>query len=160
MFEFAGCLHLAQGYETLDEVLTAKSATFTSRGPKIHDKERKWAQGVADLVDSLVGKRNAALGLERVNANVAIALKELGLSIVDAQQAIEIARTIKSPEEFQCIVAFLRAIEVAVDKLRDVVAPDLTENQLWSQRYVFQKNDLVALDTDIVGCHGYYSHFS
>ncbi|KAF5964601.1 putative peptidase yqhT [Fusarium bulbicola] len=85
MFEFAGCLHLAQGYETVDEVRTAKSVTFTNSGPKIHGKERKWAQEMADLVGSLAGKRNATLGLEHMNANVAITLEELGLNIVDAQ---------------------------------------------------------------------------
>ncbi|KAF9765152.1 hypothetical protein IL306_002628 [Fusarium sp. DS 682] len=102
------------------------------------------------------------------------------------------ARTIKSPEEVKCIVASLRATEVAVGKLRDAISPGLTENQIWSvmhksvieqngdyvetrllsagprtnpwfqesASYVIQKNDLVALDTDVVGCHGYYSDFS
>ncbi|KAF5570871.1 peptidase yqhT [Fusarium phyllophilum] len=141
---------------------------FTSSGPKIHDKERKWAQEMADLVEGLVWKRNATLGLERMNANVAIALKELGLNIVDAQQALEMARTIKSPEEVKCIVASLHATEVAVGKLHDAVSPGLAENQLcagprtnpWFQEsasYVIQKNDLVALDTGVVGCHGHYS---
>ncbi|CCT68611.1 uncharacterized protein FFB20_14546 [Fusarium fujikuroi] len=87
---------------------------------------------MANLAASLVGKRNATLGLERMNANVAIALKELGLDIVDAQQAIETVRTFKSPEEVKCIVASLRATEVAVGRLRDAVSPGLAENQLWS----------------------------
>ncbi|KAF5250276.1 hypothetical protein FANTH_4476 [Fusarium anthophilum] len=174
MLEFAGCLHLAQGYETVDEVRTAKSVTFTNSGPKIHDKERKWAQEMADSVGSLAGKQNATLGLERMNANVAITLEELGLNIV------------------KCIVPSLRTTEVAVGKLRDAVSPGLKENQLWSVMhesvieqnkdyietqllsagprtnpwfqgstgYVIQKNDLAVLDTDVVGCHGYYSDFS
>ncbi|KAF5674763.1 peptidase yqhT [Fusarium denticulatum] len=103
IFEFAGCLHLAQGYETVDEVRTAKSVKSMSSGPKIHDKER---------------------------ADVAIALKELSLNIVDAQQAIEMARTIKLPAEVKCVDASLRATEVAVGKPRDAIAPSLTENQL------------------------------
>ncbi|KAF5565473.1 peptidase yqhT [Fusarium napiforme] len=122
--------HLAQGHETVDEVRTAKSVTFTSSGPKIHYRERKWAQEMVDMIESLVGKRSATVGLERINANVAIVLKELVLSIVVAQRAIEMARTIKSPEEVKCIVASLRATEVAVGKLRDSIAPGLTENQL------------------------------
>lgn len=149
-------------------------------------------QEMANLAASLVGKRNATLGLERMNANVAIALKELGLDIVDAQQAIETVRTFKSPEEVKCIVASLRATEVAVGRLRDAVSPGLAENQLWSvmhkslieqngdyvetrlltagprantwfqesASYAISKNDLVVLDTDVVGCHGYYSDFS
>ncbi|KAF4457993.1 putative peptidase yqhT [Fusarium austroafricanum] len=192
MFEFAGCLHLAKVYEAIDEVRTAASVTFTSSGPKIQDKERKWAQEMAGLVKGLVGKPSANLGLERLNARIATALKELGLNIVDAQQAIEMARTIKSAEEAKCIVASLRATEVAVGKLRDAITPGLTENQLWSvihksvieqngdyvetrllsvgprtnpwfqetASHAIGKNQLVALGTDVVGCHGYYSDFS
>ncbi|KAF5577463.1 peptidase yqhT [Fusarium pseudoanthophilum] len=160
MFELTGCPHLAQGYEAVDEVCTAKSVTFTSSGPKIHDKESKWAQEMAHLIESLVGNRSATVDLEHINANVAIALQELGLNIVDAQRAIEMARTIKSPEEVKYIVASLRATEVAVGKLRDAINRDYIETRLlstvprtspWFQEsasYVIQKNDLVALDTD------------
>ncbi|KAJ4265499.1 hypothetical protein NW762_004788 [Fusarium torreyae] len=185
MFECAGCLHLVKGYETIDQVRTAKSVTFTN-------KEKKGAEEMADLVRDIVGKRDMTLGLGCMNANVAIALKELGLNIVDAQQAIEMSRTITSPKKIKCIVASLRATEVAVGKLREAVSPGLTENELWSvmhksvieqngnhvetrllsagpqltpwfqgsANYVIQKNKLVALDTDVVGCHGYYSDFS
>ncbi|KAM0557205.1 hypothetical protein ACHAPJ_005469 [Fusarium lateritium] len=57
MFEFAGCLHLVKGYETIDEVRTAKSVTFTSSGPKIQYKEKKWTEEMTDLVRD-VGKRD------------------------------------------------------------------------------------------------------
>jgi hypothetical protein len=103
---------------------------FTSSGPKIHYQERKWAQDMVDLIESVVGKRSATVGLECVNANVAIALNELGLNILVAQRAIEIARTIKSPEGVKCIVASLRATEVAVGKLRDSIAQGHMEDQL------------------------------
>ncbi|KAG5793631.1 hypothetical protein H9Q69_007324 [Fusarium xylarioides] len=135
---------------------------FTSSGPKIHDKESKWAQEMADLVEGLVGKRNATLGLERMNANVAIALKELGLNIVDTQQALDMARTIKSPEEVKCIVASLHATEVAQngDYVETRLLSAGPRTKPWFQEsasYVIQKNDLVALDTGVVGCHGHYS---
>lgn len=85
---------------------------------------------MVDLIESVVGKRSATVGLECVNANVAIALNELGLNILVAQRAIEIARTIKSPEGVKCIVASLRATEVAVGKLRDSIAQGHMEDQL------------------------------
>ena len=144
-----------------------------------------------DLITELVGK-GATLGLERLNAGTAIALGELGLRIVDAQQPVEIARAIKSAEEMKCINASLRATEIAVGKLRDAIRPGMTENELWSvlhksvieqngdycetrllsagrrtnpwfqetATYVIGENELIALDTDVVGCHGYYSDFS
>ncbi|CAG9983146.1 unnamed protein product [Clonostachys byssicola] len=192
LFEFTGCLHLAQGYETIDEVRPAKTASFVAAGPHIESTEKIWALEIADLVRQLVDKEDATVGLERLNAGSSIALKELGLNIVDAQRPVEMARCIKSPEEVKCVVASLRATEVAVGKLRDAVRPGLTENELWSvlhksvidqngdycetrllsagprtnpwfqetASYVIKENELVALDTDVVGCHGYYSDFS
>ncbi|KAF1954132.1 Creatinase/aminopeptidase [Byssothecium circinans] len=163
LFEFTGCLHLGEGYETIDEV---------AAGPEIDRRERPWAADMANLITDLVGNGNGVtLGLERLNANVAIALKDLGLRIVDAQKPVEMARAIKSAEEIKCVVASLRATEIAVGKLRDAIRPGITENALcagqrtnpWFQEtanYVIGENELIALDTDVVGCHGYYSDFS
>ncbi|MFE0014117.1 M24 family metallopeptidase [Mesorhizobium sp. NPDC059054] len=191
LFEFTGCLHLADGYETIDEVRPSRTASFVAAGPRIDERERAWAAEMNDLITELVGK-NATLGLERLNAGTSIALRELGLKIVDAQQPVEMARAIKSAEEMKCINASLRATEIAVGKLRDAIRPGITENELWSvlhksvieqngdycetrllsagQRtnpwfqetatYEIGEDELIALDTDVVGCHGYYSDFS
>ncbi|OJJ08129.1 hypothetical protein ASPVEDRAFT_878529 [Aspergillus versicolor CBS 583.65] len=191
LFEFTGCLHLSQGYETIDEVRLAKTASFVAAGPNIEKKEMAWAEEMGELITSLVGK-SATVGLERLNANAAIALKDLGFTIVDAQRPVEMARAIKSAEEVKCIVASLRATETAVGVLRDTIRPGITENALWSvlhqsiiaqngdycetrllsagrrtnpwfqeaASYVIGKNELIGLDTDVVGCHGYYSDFS
>lgn len=191
LFEFTGCLHLGQGYETVDEVRPSSTASFVAAGPDIAERERRWAMEMNGLINELAGK-GAVLGLERLNAGTSIALRDLGLTIVDAQQPVEMARAIKSAEEIKCINASLRATEVAVGKLRDAIRPGLTENELWSvlhqsviaqngdycetrllsagQRtnpwfqetasHVIGENELIALDTDVVGCHGYYSDFS
>ncbi|KAJ4124588.1 hypothetical protein NW754_000286 [Fusarium falciforme] len=194
LFEFTGCLHLAGGYETVDEVRPSKTASFVAAGPDIEKREKAWATEMADLIAQTVGKPapEITVGLERLNANTAIELRSCGLKIVDAQRPVEMARAIKSPEEIKCVIASLRATEVAVGKLRDAIQPGLTENELWSilhksvieqngdycetrllsagQRtnpwfqetasYKIKKNDLVALDTDVIGCHGYFSDFS
>ena len=191
LFEFTGCLHLGQGYETVDEVRPAKTASFVAAGPHIAERERTWAAEMADLLRERVGT-GATVGLERLNAGAAIALGEQGLRIVDAQEPVERARAIKSAEEMKCVNASLRATEIAVAKLRDAIRPGMTETALWSVLHqsiieqngdyvetrllsagartnpwfqettdsVIGDNDLVALDTDVVGCHGYYSDFS
>ncbi|MCO5084410.1 MAG: Xaa-Pro peptidase family protein [Rhizobiaceae bacterium] len=191
LFEFTGCLHLADGYETVDEVRPSKTASFVAAGPHIADRERIWADEMNDLIFELVGK-GVTVGLERLNAGTSIALAAQGLRIVDAQQPVEMARAIKSAEEMKCINASLRATEVGVGKLRDAIRPGMTENELWSVLHksvieqngdycetrllsagqrtnpwfqetassVIGDNELIALDTDVVGCHGYYSDFS
>ncbi|PIA91799.1 hypothetical protein CB0940_09190 [Cercospora beticola] len=191
LFEFTGCEHLGKGYETVDEVRVAKTASFVAAGPNIAERERSWAEEMGNLVKELVGE-GATLGLERLNANVAIALKDLGFRVVDAQAPIEMARAVKSKEELKCVIASLRATEIAVGKVRDAIRPGMTENELWSvlhqsiiaqngdycetrllsagprtnpwfqesSSFTIGRNQLVALDTDVIGCHGYFSDFS
>ncbi|MGR3363487.1 MAG: M24 family metallopeptidase [Maritimibacter harenae] len=191
LFEFTGCLFLADGFETVDEVRPGKTASFVAAGPHIAARERAWAAEMGDLIASLVG-RGARVGMERMNAGSAIALAEAGFEVVDAQEPVEMARCIKSDEEMKCVRASLRATEVGVAALRDAIRPGLTENELWSVLHqsiiaqngdycetrllnagartnpwfqesstnVIGENELIALDTDVVGCHGYYSDFS
>ncbi|WP_428515573.1 M24 family metallopeptidase [Roseovarius sp.] len=191
LFEFTGCAHLADGLETIDEVRAARTASFVAAGPDIAAREKAWAAEMADLVTSLVGK-DATLGIERLNAGSAIALRDAGLRIVDAQEPVEMARAIKSTEEMKCVNASLRATEIGVGKLRAAIRPGMTEAELWSVLHqsiiaqngdyvetrllnagertnpwfqetsenVIGTNELIALDTDVVGCHGYYSDFS
>lgn len=191
LFEFTGALHLGEGFETIDEVRPARTASFVAAGPHIAEREKAWAAEMADLVTGLTGP-GATLGLERLNAGTAIALKASGLRIVDAQEPVEMARAIKSDEEMKCVNASLRATEIGVGKLRDAIRPGMTEAELWSVLHqsvisqnadycetrllnagprtnpwfqetssnVIGENELIALDTDVVGCHGYYSDFS
>ena len=191
LYEFTGCMHLADGYETITEVRPALTASFVAAGDDINVVEKRWAAEMADVIHHLTSPK-ATVGIERLNAGSAIALSNLGLNIVDAQQSIEMARAIKSTEEIKCVIASLRATETAVGKLRAAIKPGITENELWSVLYQsiiaqngdycetrllnsgqrtnpwFQEtasktigvNELIALDTDVVGCHGYYSDFS
>jgi Xaa-Pro dipeptidase len=191
LYEFTGCMHLADGFDTIDEVRPAITASFVAAGPAISQREHAWAVEMADTISGLTGA-GATVGLERMNAGASMALSSTGLRVVDAQLPVELARSIKSDEEIKCIKASLRAAEIAVGCLRDAIEPGITENQLWSILHqsviaqngdycetrllnsgarsnpwfqetaskVIEKNELVALDTDVVGCHGYYSDFS
>jgi len=65
LFEFTGCLHVAQDFETVDEVRPARTASFVAAGPMIAERERAWAAEMADLIAELTGK-GARVGLERL----------------------------------------------------------------------------------------------
>jgi Xaa-Pro dipeptidase len=191
LYEFTGCAHLAEGLETIDDVRPAITASYVAAGPGIAAVEQAWAAQVADLVRTHCGPR-AAVGVERINAGAALALREQGFHLFDAQAVLERARAVKSEEELKCVRASIRATETGVARLRSAIRPGLSENELWSVLhqsvialggdYVetrllssgprtnpwFQEtgerrlepDELVALDTDVVGCHGYYCDFS
>jgi Xaa-Pro dipeptidase len=191
LYEFPGCMHLAQGAQTLTDIRPARTASFVAAGRKITQRETEWAMEMAATIRELVG-RNARVGMERMNAGAALALAQQEIQIVDAQQPLEMARSIKSEDEIKCIRASLRATEDAVAYMRGALRPGISENELWShvhQRVIAQggdycetrllssgsrtnpwfqetgakvigSNELVAFDTDVVGCYGYYSDFS
>ena len=191
LYEFTGCHHLAEGYETVDEIRPALTASYKSAGSGTEARERAWASELWSTITDLVGQ-NVIVGMERMNAGAALAMAEMCPKLVDAQVPVEMARCIKSDEELKCVKASLRATEIAVRKLREAIRPGLTENELWSVLHrsviaqngdycetrlmnsgertnpwfqeaaskVICENELIALDTDIVGCHGYYSDFS
>lgn len=191
LFEFTGATHLAEGYETVDEVRASSTASFVAAGAGIADRERAWARAMAATLRELCGAA-PVVGVERLNAGTALALAAEDLRLVDAQEPVEMARCIKSDEEMKCVRASLRATEAGVADLRAAIRPGQTEAELWSvlHRSVvaanadycetrllnsgartnpwFQEtssktiapNELIALDTDVVGCHGYYSDFS
>jgi len=145
LFEFTGCLHLADGLETIDEVRPASTASFVAAGPRIKEREKLWAKQILTLMKELVGS-DVRLGIERMNAGVAIELAQLGVSISDAQEPVEMARCIKSDEELKCVIASLQATEHATGKMRDAIRPGITENELWSILH----QAVIALNGDYV----------
>lgn len=62
LFEFTGCLHLGKGYETVDEVRPAKTASFVAAGPNIEEKEKLWAKEMLELISDLVDRPGATVG--------------------------------------------------------------------------------------------------
>ncbi|MEM8706981.1 MAG: Xaa-Pro peptidase family protein [Actinomycetota bacterium] len=191
LYEFTGALHLADGLETITDVRHATTASFVAAGEGIAGVEKQWAAEIRDLVAETVGL-DATIGVERVNAGAAIALADLGLHLVDPQEAVERARAIKGPEEVACQIESMRATERAMAAMEAEIRPGLTENELWSvfhQHVIAQggdyietrllssgentnpwfqetsakvigENELIAFDTDVVGCHGYYADYS
>ena len=191
LHEFTGCMHLAEGLDTLDEVRPAVTASFVAAGPAIAERERRWARETAATLREWI-EPGATVGVERINAGAALALAAEGFRLVDAQAPVELARALKSDPEIACIRASLRATEHGVARLREAIRPGLTENALWSVLHQtvialngdycetrllssgprtnpwFQESgprtigagELIALDTDVVGCYGYYSDFS
>ncbi len=73
LFEFAGCMHLADGLDTIDEVRPAITASFVAAGPGIADRERQWARETAAILREFCGT-DARIGIERVNAGATATL--------------------------------------------------------------------------------------
>ena len=131
LFEFARCEHLSAGIETIDEVRTATTVSYVAAGDRLEERAQKWADEIADLMRQY-GGGSKRIGLERLNFHAGSALSEMGFEIVDAQRAVERARSIKSTDEIECIKWSIRVVQDAVAQLRELMRPGISENQLWS----------------------------
>lgn len=131
LFDFDGCEHLTAGLETLDEVRPSITASFAAAGPRVGEAERRWAETMGELV-AAHGGGNRRVGIERVNAGAALALAERGFELHDAQDPVERARARKSPEELDVIRRGIAAVAEGEARLREALAPGITENALWA----------------------------
>ena len=191
MFEFAGCHHLSQGIETIDEIRTATGWFYFTSGPRVPERAHKWAAELADLVRRH-GGGNRRLAVDRVNPEGAAAFAALGIELRDGAEIAERARCIKSADEIACLRESIAVCEEGLRQVREALVPGITENQLWAVlqhanialggEYIetrlltsgartnpwFQEasdkpiaaGDLVALDTDLIGPHGYFADMS
>ena len=190
LFEFAGCKHLAEHLETINEVRIAKSSSFLYC---VHDLEKdseNWASELADLIKKYGS--NKTVGVERINFLAGSCLQAKGFKLVDAQEPLEFARSIKLPNEIKMIRSSIQATEDGVKKMHEALKPGMTENELWAilnkhvietdgdyietrlltsgirtnpwfqecSAKVIEKGELVAFDTDVIGRYGYFADFS
>ncbi len=191
LFEYTGCWHLAEGYDTVQEIRTAKGVHPFYSGDHHAEHLAAFLNDIDRLMASngLTGER---LGIERAPIDVVPALIARGYDIVDASITIDLAKSIKTPTELELIRASVSCTEFAVGYMEERLQPGRTENEVfadlnkaliagggeyietrlfnsgartnpWFQETgskVIEAGDLVALDTDAIGCHGYYTDMS
>lgn len=109
------------------------------------DTAKAWAQDIAELM-RLHCPGEDRVGLERIDAGAVACLEDLGFEILDAQQAVERARAIKTPEEIVCSKRSIACVMTGEWKLREAIRPGISENELWS---VLHKH-VIANDADYI----------
>jgi Xaa-Pro aminopeptidase len=131
LFEFESAQHANDGLETIAEIRPCTPWIYFLAGPRWEEKADRWAREIADLVAAHGGK-NRRLAIDRCEPAGAFKLRALGLDLVDAQEAIEQARLIKSPEEIACLRLAMDVCDTAIARMRAALRPGMTENQLWA----------------------------
>ncbi len=117
--------------ETIDETRPGKYVAFFFAGPKIDANVASWADDIADLVREHCGD-DSMLAIDRSDARMFNALLERGVSVCDAQEPMEFARVIKSPEEILCMNFALATAEIGFARMHEELRPGITENEFWS----------------------------
>jgi Xaa-Pro aminopeptidase len=131
LFEFGASRHLMAGFETIDEVRAGVSAFYFMAGPRTQEKAENWSRDVIELVREHAGS-DQRLAVDRCEPWIAEHLHAAGIALFDAQQPLELARMIKTPEELQCMKLSMDVCDLAMGRVRRALRPGITENQLWA----------------------------
>jgi len=131
LFDYHNSEHLSDGLETIAEVRPTTTWFYYMAGSRMEERAKRWAAEIADLVE-LHGGGNRRLALDHCDPPGAAALAEHGIEIHDAQGPLEMARTIKSPDEVALMGVSIAACEAGMARMREELKPGMTENALWA----------------------------
>ncbi len=119
------------GLETIDEIRPQVELSHFLAGERTEVNIQRWSHEIADLAARHCGG-GSTLAVDRCDLRAAAALRHRGLKLTDAQEALERARAIKSPEEVACMTYAIAVAEVGLARMREALRPGMTETELWS----------------------------
>ena len=136
MVPVEGPLVLYGGYsdslETIDDVRPAHSVTAFDAGLDLSAVASGFAVDVATYLSEVGLSPTAVVGLERTSPSGHAALHDAGLRVVDAETAVELARSRKSPLELNALRYSIAVAEHGMAAMEAALLPGINENQLWS----------------------------
>ncbi len=122
-----------RSHETVDQHLPSPLLTAFDGGLDLTDRARRFAGAVKDYLGAIgIKDPYPRVAVDRAVPSVSEALLQAGMNLVDADNLLERARSIKSPEEIACLGYVIRVAGLAMDRMRQALVPGITENQLWA----------------------------
>jgi len=131
LFELNSTFHVSRDSDVVDEIRPSTPWFYFMAGPRAHEKTVHWASEITALMNEFGGS-NKRLAVDRCEPWGAQMLVDAGVRLFDAQEMLEQARMIKTPEEIKCIQISVDVADVGIDLIRSALRPGITENQLWS----------------------------
>jgi Xaa-Pro dipeptidase len=130
-FEKPHWSHLTQGSGRVDEVRDRVSCRGATGGPHVAKNIDHWIGEIGDLM-RCYGNDSNNIAMDHCEPALAFALQQKGYKVCDAQEPMEIARSVKSSDELYCMRVALAVAEHGMHKIREAVEPGISENKLWA----------------------------
>lgn len=134
LFDYANknCL-MAPSTSAIGERRLGRSHAFFEAAEHAEEVSMLWAAEIADAVRILMGPGDHRLAVDRCDLLGYRALDRTGLRLIEGQRIMELARSIKNAEEIACMRRALAVSELGIQRMREVLKPGITENQLWAE---------------------------
>jgi len=132
LWDFHHCEHLSGHSNVVDEVRHGIPWFYFEAGPRLEEFARKWAAELADVIAASGGGKSPRIAADRMNPEGLRALGDHGISIVNGEEMMEHARSIKSPDEIKAMRRAIHACEAAMHVMEERLTPGMSENDLWA----------------------------
>ena len=132
LFEYPKCEFIYENNPTIDEVRQVIHWDYFSWGNKVSLKALEWSKTVDELMKKYSSdNKNLAIDVcDPVGIN---ALKEnYNYKLINAQQYLETARSIKSEDEIVCLKAAVKTAEMGASLIHKKLQANITEEELWA----------------------------
>lgn len=129
LFEFKGCGHLSDAHHNVAEIRSATSWYDFITGSRTSEFAERWASEIA----ALLGSGRHDLAVDRLDPIGAEAIGRLGVRLHDGQRVANRARMVKTVDEIAAISTAVEACELAIDDMRALLQPGITEQALWAE---------------------------
>ncbi len=117
--------------ETVAEIRPSRIPNFFLGGSRLAEHAGRWARDIAQLARDHAGA-NRQIAVDRIGPAHLQALQAAGLTAVEAQEPVELARAIKLPEELAAMAVDIFVAEAGVARMKEALRPGLSENAFWS----------------------------
>lgn len=131
LFEYRTCEHLVEGIETIQQVRPAVSWNYFSSGPNREARATRWADQLADVIRQACGEERR-IGFDHLDPLGTDFIRQRGIEVLDGQEPLEHARSVKSDDEIACMKVAVAVCEAGMARMYEALTPGMTENQLWA----------------------------
>ena len=131
LFDFHSCAHLSAHLPLVGEVRGGASFFYFETGDRTDEHAAAFADQILELMAEHAGQNNR-LAVDKIENAGYAALASKGVHLLDGQVLSEHARSIKNENELKAMRCAIYACEQAIDEMRAVVAPGVTENDVWA----------------------------
>ena len=131
LWDFHNCEHLSAHLPLVGELRGGASFFYFETGDQTQHHADKFAAEMVSIMAQHAGS-NKRLAVDRIEKAGYAALLSQGVEIVEGQVLTEHARSIKNENELNAMRCAIHACEQAIDEMRAVVAPGVSENEVWA----------------------------
>lgn len=131
LWDYYGCEFLTAHSDVVAEVRPAIGSTYFLSGPRYAEHAARWTDEMLAVITARCGS-NPRVAIDQCHHIGYRLLEEAGVEVGFGQEVMELARSIKGPDEILAMRCAVHACESTMAEMHAAMEPGMSERDLWS----------------------------